>query len=119
MPLDATKPHCRLLREEKFAQFNEMAKRETPDLRDANLRAVDLRRADLSRADLRGAYLRDADLRGVDLSGALLDGASIHRARISGALFPPDILAEEIRLSHELGTRMRSTRRTAPVSSGS
>jgi uncharacterized protein YjbI with pentapeptide repeats len=112
MPLTVDKPHCQLLREERFDEFNRMARAEAPDLRDANLRGCDLRRANLARADLRGAYLRQADLRGVDLGGTQLEGASIHQARLGGTLFPPTLAADEIRLSHELGTRLRPA---APV----
>lgn len=107
MALNATKPQCKLLREEQISTFNEMAKKAAPDLAEANLRSVDLRQANLSRADLRSAYLRGADLRGVDLSQAQLDGASLNKARIAGALFPRNIPAEEIRLSVDFGTRLR------------
>lgn len=77
------------------------------DLTNVNLRGADLRRANLRRADLRNAYCHSADLRGVDLSEAKLEGASIHMARVSGAYFPPDVPADEIRLSLEIGTRIR------------
>ncbi|HHN74351.1 MAG TPA: pentapeptide repeat-containing protein [Acidobacteria bacterium] len=107
MALSATKTHCALLREEKIDEFNVMARSQTPDLVNANLRSVDLRQAHLKRADLRGAYLRGADLRGVDLPEAQLDGASLHHAQVGGVLFPPNLPAEEIRLSVQLGTRMR------------
>lgn len=107
MPLQCSTDFCRLLRHDRIDEFNRRAAKEPPDLVDADLRGVDLRKADLSHADLRGAYLRQADLRGVDLSHAKLEGASIHGARIGGVLFPPDISAEEVRLSWELGTRMR------------
>ena len=109
MSMTVNKPHCRLLREDQVIQFNRIARSEDPDLADANLRGCDLREANLRRADLRGAYLRSADLRGVDLSEALLDGASIHQARIGGTLFPDNISAEELRLSFELGTRLRAS----------
>ena len=55
------------------------------------------------------AYLRGADLRGCDLSQADLEGASIHGAKIGGTLFPKSLSAQEIRLSDELGTRMRTS----------
>jgi uncharacterized protein YjbI with pentapeptide repeats len=83
------------------------------DLANVNLRGADLRRANLRRADLRNAYCHSADLRGVDLSEAKLEGASFHMARISGAYFPPNVTAEEIRLSVEMGTRVRCGRAPA------
>lgn len=99
-----------LLLGEGVEEFNKRAQTEPPDLQNADLRMADLRRMDLRRADLRGAYLRAADLRGVDLLEADMDGASINEARISGALFPRNISAEEITLSVWKGTRMRAGR---------
>jgi len=99
-----------LLLEGDIAAFNERARRERPDLQNADLRMADLHDATLREANLRGAYLRQADLRGVDLSQADLDGASIHEARISGTLFPVDIRADEIALSVSTGIRMRARR---------
>ena len=63
--------------------------------------------SDLRTADLRGAYCKGVDLRGVDLSEAKLEGASFHLARISGAYFPKNVLAEELIMSLDLGTRIR------------
>ena len=114
MPLVEPNAFIHLLREGNTEEFNRLAHARRPELENADLRMADLRRAHLSNADLRGAYLRNADLRGLDLSHADLDGASLHDARIAGTLFPPDLDPEEIRLSHDLGTRMR-TRRPAPV----
>ncbi|MEL6342752.1 MAG: pentapeptide repeat-containing protein [Myxococcota bacterium] len=90
-------------------KINGDAQRTGLNLRDHDLRNLDLRGVNLRHADLRGAYLRAADLRGVDLSAAKLDGASLHGAKVSGVLFPRDLAADEIRLSIEFGTRMRST----------
>lgn len=78
-----------------------------PDLSYANLRGADLRHTDLRKADLRGAYCHSTDLRGVDLSEAHIEGASFHMARVSGAYFPANVSADEIRLSLEVGTRIR------------
>jgi uncharacterized protein YjbI with pentapeptide repeats len=61
----------------------------------------------LKDADLSGAYLRGANLSGQDLSLAKMHGASLKSAKISGCLFPASISAEEIRLSVDLGTRLR------------
>ena len=96
-----------LLLGEKHKEFNERAQADAPDLARHDLRALDLRGFVLSRADLRDAYLRNADLRGVDLSAARLEGASLRDAKLSGALFPRELRAEEIRLSFEVGTRLR------------
>ena len=52
-------------------------------------------------------YFHGSDLRGLDLTSSNLEGASIHRARIAGAYFPPELAAEEIRLSLKEGIRMR------------
>jgi uncharacterized protein YjbI with pentapeptide repeats len=84
------------------------------DLANANLRGADLRRANLRKADLRNAYCHSADLRGADLSEANLEGASFHMARVSGAYFPPNVTADEIRLSLEIGTRIRCQRSAQP-----
>lgn len=97
----------RLLREEKYDEFNERAAAGPVDLENSDLRMVDLRRVNLVKANLRGTYLKNADLRGVDLSDADLAGASLHDARIGGCLFPMNIPPEEISLSVTLGTRMR------------
>jgi uncharacterized protein YjbI with pentapeptide repeats len=97
-----------LLRDGKFDEFNRAARTEaTVDLVGANLRGVDLRHANLRNADLRNAYCHTADFRGVDLSQANLEGASFHRARISGAYFPSNVSAEELKMSVDLGTRIR------------
>jgi hypothetical protein len=98
----------RLLREERFDEFNRKAAATPPNLENADLSRVDIRRANLGHANLRGAYLRDADLRGLDLTGADLHGASIHSARIAGVLFPASISTAELDLSNRTGTRMRA-----------
>jgi uncharacterized protein YjbI with pentapeptide repeats len=96
------------LREGKVEELNGLVSRaQTIDLSRANLRGADLRQTDLLKADLRGAYCHSADLRGVDLSEAQLEGASFHLARVSGAYFPPNVSADEIQLSIDLGTRVR------------
>ena len=46
-------------------------------------------------------------IRGLDLSQCNLKGASIHGTHISGTLFPKELSAQEILLSHQQGTRMR------------
>lgn len=110
-PVPPKIPHDTLfamLRAEDIEGFNRArAAGRACELRGTNLRGVDLRGLDADGLDLRDCYLRDADLRGVDLRGARLEGASIRRARISGAFFPAELSAEEIRLSWEQGTRLR------------
>ena len=97
-----------LILEGKKQEFNERAGQTAPDLENASLRGADLQGFDLSHANLRGAYLRSADLRGCDLFWADLDGASLHGARISGVRFPRSLSADEIRMSVDLGTRLRT-----------
>jgi len=89
--------------------------RQTIDFRGADLRGCDMRNLDLSRVLLRDAYLREADLRGCDLRNHDLEGCSIYNAKISGAFFPENIPAEEIRLSLEYGTRMRARKDRKPT----
>ena len=102
-------PLYRLLREEEVPAFNQRREKDKKyDFRGCTFRGSDLRGLDAHGLDLRDAYFRDADLRGVDLREALLEGASFGSAKISGAYFPDDISAEEIRLSVEYGTRVRS-----------
>src|SRR5437870_428885 len=101
-------PLVLLLRDSKVEEFNQTTRQtERLDLSGANLRGVDLRNANLRKADLRNAYCHTTDLRGVDLSEANLEGASLHRARVSGAYFPPKVSAEELKMSLDLGTRIR------------
>lgn len=98
-------PLAKILRE--GGTVSAVAPDQVPDLSHANLRGADLRHTDLRRADLRGAYCHSTDLRGVDLSEARIEGASFHMARVSGAYFPANVSADEIRLSLEIGTRIR------------
>jgi uncharacterized protein YjbI with pentapeptide repeats len=106
-------PLYRLLRDDEVSAFN---KQRDPDkhydFRGCTFRGSDLRGINARGLDLRDAYFRDADLRGIDFRGALLEGASLASARISGAFFPNELSAEELRLSVEFGTRLRC-RRTA------
>jgi uncharacterized protein YjbI with pentapeptide repeats len=101
-------PLVLLLRDGKLEEFNHAARQtESLDLSGANLRGADLRCAVLRKADLRNAYCHTTDLRGVDLSQANIEGASFHRARISGTYFPSNVSAEELKMSVDLGTRIR------------
>ncbi len=97
-----------LLRDGKIEEFNAKRKKNGKvDLSQCNLRGIDLRGMDTTNVDFSNSYLRQADLRGLDLRTCNLEGASINQAVISGAYFPDSISAEEIRLSHDIGTRIR------------
>ncbi|MDR1045000.1 MAG: pentapeptide repeat-containing protein [Candidatus Adiutrix sp.] len=101
-------PKPQVLFEENRAAFNNaVAEGREADFSNQNLSDLDLTGFNLKNANLSGAYLRGANLGGQDLSGANLHGASLKQARVSGCLFPPEISAEEIRLSVDLGTRLR------------
>ncbi len=97
-----------LLRDENIKGFNE--KKPTLDksnLQGKNYRGLDLRNMDADGLDLSNAYFRNADLRGIDFSNTKLTGVSMADAKISGCYFPPEIDANEIRMSIECGTRLR------------
>lgn len=99
----------RALRAGDVEAFHRMtAGRETIDFSDGDLRAADFRKANLSKVILRGAYLKLADLRGCDLRHLDLEGCSLHQAKVGGAYFPNNLPAEEIRLSVQEGTRIRT-----------
>jgi len=104
-------PKPKILFEENRDAFNKVvAGGKVADFSNQNLSDLDLTGFNLKNANLSGAYLRGANLAGQDLSGANLHGASLKQAKVSGCLFPDDIPAEEIRLSVDLGTRMRHTK---------
>jgi hypothetical protein len=88
----------------------EIADRKEVDFSDADLRAVDFRRGNLDKVVMRGAYLRDADLRGMDLRRLDLEGCSLLNAKVSGTYFPANLSAEEIQMSLQHGTRLRTSR---------
>jgi len=101
--------HC--LREDDAAGFRKHTEgRKEVDFSDTDLRGIDLHAVDLSKVKLRGAYLRDADLRGQDLRHMDLEGCSLLSARIGGTYFPANLSAQEIALSVQYGTRVRTTR---------
>lgn len=102
------KPKPSMMFEENSEAFNNaVAKGQMADLSNQNLSDLDLTGFNLKNANLSGSYLRGADLSGVDLSGAYLHGASLKQARVSGCFFPPELPAEEIRLSVDWGVRLR------------
>lgn len=103
-------PYYELVLSEQIDEFNS-AKAEglvpTDALRAGNFRGLILRGLNVEGMDLCDAYFRGADLRGIDFSTCRMDGASIAQAHISGCFFPKAIEAYEIRLSFDLGTRLR------------
>jgi len=101
-------PHVVLIREGNHQEFNRLVAKGTEmHLAGADLGATNLRLFAVERLDLSNANLRQADLRGLDLRSCRLEGALIIGARIEGAYFPSELSAEEIRLSHSHGTRLR------------
>ncbi len=98
----------RELFEENREAFNKaVSAGKTFDFSGQNLCDLDLRGFNLKNANLSHCYLRGANLNGLDLSEANLNGASMKQAKVSGCLFPADLTAEEIRLSIDMGTRVR------------
>lgn len=109
-PIVHVNPYYELLRSERVIEFNQRkARGEVKDgmLRGGDFRGLDLRELDASGLDLRDAYFRGADLRGVDFRTTQLEGASFCQAHISGCFFPREIKADELRLSFDLGIRVR------------
>lgn len=107
-PMIHTNPLYQLLREERITEFNERrARGESAVLSGGDYRGLDLRNINADGIDFRDAYFRNSDLRGVDFRNAQLEGASIAEAHISGCYFPAELSADEIRMSLNLGTRMR------------
>lgn len=99
-----------LLHSEQVEEFNrrKAAGEYTADLlRGGDFRGLDLRNLDADGLDLRDAYFRNADLRGIDFRNTQLEGASFAQAHISGCFFPADLSADELRLSFDLGIRVR------------
>jgi uncharacterized protein YjbI with pentapeptide repeats len=105
-------PAFKSLRLSDFDEFNRLiAGQKLVDFSDADLRGVDFRGvADTEKLMVRGSYLRDADLRGLDLRTWDMEGCSLYHAKISGAYFPINLTPQEISMSVQLGTRMRTTR---------
>jgi uncharacterized protein YjbI with pentapeptide repeats len=98
----------KLLRVGDVKEFNKLREQGRKcELKGTDLRGSDLRGLDADGLDMSNCYLRQADIRGIDFSNTILEGASIHNAQIGGAYFPAKLPAAEIRMSYELGTRMR------------
>ena len=104
-------PAFKALRLSDFEAYNRhVVGRKQVDFSNADLRGVDFRGvAELTKLDVHGAYMRDADLRGLDLRSWNMEGCSLYHAKISGTYFPPNVRAEELALSVDYGTRIRTT----------
>lgn len=98
-----------IIKDEILKAHDMIAKEDVSDLHSHSFRAVDLRKLQLEGqvVNFENCYFKNTDLRGLDLSLCLLDGASFHNARVSGVLFPEELIAQEIDLSVIRGTRVR------------
>ena len=109
-PIVHQNPLYNLLRSENIEEFNKRknAGEVTADqLCSGDFRGLDLRNLDADGLDFSNAYFRAADLRGIDFRNSDIEGASFCQAHISGCYFPKNLSVEEIRLSVELGIRVR------------
>jgi Pentapeptide repeats (8 copies) len=108
LPKITKDPMYQLLRVDNVKAFNlQKESGATCDLVCVNLRGLDMRGLDAEGLDFTDSYMRGADLRGIDFRKATLEGVNIRGANISGTYFPCELSPEEIRMSHEMGTRMR------------
>ncbi|MBL4776052.1 MAG: pentapeptide repeat-containing protein [Mariprofundus sp.] len=97
-----------LLRDEHIDEVNDIiAAGNAPSFSDTNLGGLNLSELNVQGLDFSNSRFCHADLRGLDLSTCNLRGASLKEARISGALFPNEISAQEIIMSLKYGTRIR------------
>lgn len=104
-------PLYQLLRQEDIKSFNDQRDTlDTSELKNGDYRGRDLRNMNARGLDFSNAYFRNADLSGIDFRTTNLEGASLLDAKLSGAYFPPELSAEEIRLSLDTGTRLRYRR---------
>lgn len=104
-------PAYRCLRVGDVAGFHRYAElRDVLDFSHADMRSVDLRKVDLAKVILRGAYLKDADLRGQDLRQLDLEGCSLRNAKVGGVYFPENLSSNEILMSLQFGTRLRTSK---------
>ena len=109
-PIIYQNPLYELLRSEQIDEFNKRKAAGEPtegQLRGGNFRGLDLRNLDASGLDLSDAYFRGSDLRGVDFRNCNIEGASFCQAHLSGCYFPKTLSPAEIRLSFDLGIRVR------------
>lgn len=113
-PLFPDDPAFKALRLGDFESFNQLTSGKTAvDFSEADLRGVDFRGVKIiEKLKVRGAYMRDADLRGLDLRTWDMEGCSLYHAKISGAYFPANVGAQELTISVQLGTRIRTSPKT-------
>jgi uncharacterized protein YjbI with pentapeptide repeats len=104
-------PAFKSLRTGDFEAFNRfLTGHKLVDFSNSDLRGVDFRGiSDPARVKVHGAYMRDTDLRGLDLRAWDMEGCSLYHAKISGTFFPTNLTPQEISLSIQHGTRMRTT----------
>lgn len=111
IPEHSDDPLFKLLSAEDIEAFNSARDRlDTGNLTGKHYRGLDLRGINADGLDFSNSYFRGADLRGIDFRNTRLEGCSFTEAKISGCYFPPEIGAEELRLSVEMGTRIRYRR---------
>jgi uncharacterized protein YjbI with pentapeptide repeats len=111
IPEHSKDPLYLLLSNEDIAGFNaRRSELDTGNLRGKHYRGLDLRGLNADGLDFSDSYFRGADLRGIDFRSASLEGCTLTGANISGCFFPYELSADEIRLSVELGTRLRYRR---------
>jgi uncharacterized protein YjbI with pentapeptide repeats len=108
-PTISEDPLYQLLRNEKISEFNDQiaSGADTSNLKSGDYRGRDLHNLNANGLDFSDAYFRNSNLKGIDFRNTNLEGASIIDADISGCYFPDELSPEEIRMSHEVGTRLR------------
>lgn len=110
-PERSTDPLYMLLSNEDVKGFNAKRRQlDTSNLRSKHYRGLDLRGMEADGLDFSDSYFRSADLRGIDFRKTNLEGCTLTEAAISGCYFPLELSPEEIRLSVEMGTRLRYRR---------
>jgi len=107
-PVIKQDPLYQLLRTENIKDFNEQRDHlDTTELKNGDYRGRDLRNMNAGGLDFSSSYFRNTDLSGIDFRNTNLQGASLLDAKLSGTYFPTALSAQEIRLSLEIGTRLR------------
>ena len=107
-PTISDNPLYQLLRQENIKEFNERRRQlDTSGLKSGDYRGRDLRNMNADGLDFSDAYFRNTNLKGIDFRNTNLEGASIINAQVSGCYFPSELTPDEIRLSLEIGTRLR------------
>lgn len=112
IPPEKNKLMFSLLVEGRVEDYNaERAKGFMPDFENMNLRGLDLKNANLNGVSLKGSIIGYSDLRGLDLRACDMEGASIKMAKISGVYFPENLAPDEILMSIQHGTRLRTIKK--------